>query len=75
VAKIVRKTKDEFLGTSGAASFLGVEFRTVYRHVAAGWLPCVRDDKGRRIFKLSDLAAYKRKIKFAQQGFQPNRVQ
>jgi excisionase family DNA binding protein len=63
VVKEVRKTKDELLGTSGVASLLGCDYRTIYRHVDAGRLRCVRDNTGRRIFKRADVEAYRLKNK------------
>jgi excisionase family DNA binding protein len=63
VSTLVSKINDELMGTSGAVGILGCDSRTIYRHVAAGRLRCVRDITGRRIFKRSDLEAYKRKHK------------
>lgn len=57
------KTNGDLLGTSGAASILGCDYRTVYRHVDAGRLPCVRDNTGRRIFRRADVDAFKRSPK------------
>jgi excisionase family DNA binding protein len=74
VRKTVSKINDEFLGTSGAVGVLGCDSRTIYRHVAAGRLPCVRDNTGRRIFKLSDLEAYKRKNKIGNRAVNPERL-
>ena len=63
MGKTFAKIKDELLGTSGAASILGCDYRTIYRHVDAGRLRCVRDNTGRRIFKRADIDAFKRKNK------------
>ena len=63
MSTLASKINDEFLGTSGAASILGCDYRTVYRHVDAGRLRCVRDNTGRRIFKRADLERFKQKNK------------
>lgn len=63
MAKVKSKNDELFFGLSGAASFLGCDYRTVSKAAHSGRLPFTRDTSGKRLFRLADLQSYKRKYR------------